>query len=250
MNIYEFVNHIIKFKNVDDILNSYNTQSEKGIVFEKLFDVIIKFGLCNIFPKTDFNYLLGNSNNAKLKILKYANQYLIKKVFDGNASGCSDITLQNKNNNQYIFISSKYPKTPDDYDKQKSIDYYDIQNIIAMATENKHIYKNYKIYLLVPNKKQLLEKAKNAKETSKYITKHIIEENILDQNDLNKYFLNFKKHITKNIKKDLNEIYFCPKENLDLRFHQELITQKTSNLIKKVINHFYGDANAAAVKPI
>ena len=31
------------------ILNNYETQSEKGFIFERLFDIMIKFGFCNIF---------------------------------------------------------------------------------------------------------------------------------------------------------------------------------------------------------
>lgn len=46
------------------------------------------------------------------------------------------------------------PKSNEDITKQKSVNYYDIQNIIAMATKNKDIYKSYKIYLVVPNKKK------------------------------------------------------------------------------------------------
>jgi hypothetical protein len=102
-----------------------------------------------------------------------------------------------------------------------------------MATENKHIYKNYKIYLVVPNKKKVLDKVKNSKESSKYITEHMTFNNILDKEDLNKYFLKFKQDIVKNIKKDWQSIYLNTKENLILRFHQELITQKTSNLIEE-----------------
>jgi hypothetical protein len=41
-----------------------------------------------------------------LKILENLNE----KVFSGNSRGCSDITLQNKNDNTYIFISSKLNK--------------------------------------------------------------------------------------------------------------------------------------------
>lgn len=72
--------------------------------------------------------------------------------------------------------------------KQKSVLYYDVQNIIAMATKNKNIYQSYKIFLIVPCKIQVLEKVKNANKSSLYITEHMIEENILDKNDLNKYF--------------------------------------------------------------
>ena len=233
MNIKDFIDYIITFDDVDDILENCKTQSEKGFIFERLFDIVIKFGFCNVFTNYNFNHLSGNSNNAKLKILENLNQYLNKKVLSGNSSGCSDITLQNKDDNTYIFISSKYPKSNEDIKKQKSVDYYDIQNIIAMATKNKHIYKNYKIYLVVPNKKKVLDKVKNANESSEYITEHMTEDNILDKNDLNKYFLAFKQDIIKNKLEDWQSIYLNSKENLILRFHQELITQKTSNLIEE-----------------
>ena len=233
MNIKEFINYIITFDNIDDILDNSKTDSEKGFIFERLFDIIIKFGFCDIFPNCDFSHLIGNSNNAKLKKLDNLNQYLSEKVFSGNSGGCSDITLQNKNDNTYIFISSKYPKSNEDIKKEKSVDYYDIQNIIAMATKNKHIYNSYKIYLVIPNKNKVLDKVKNSNESSEYITEHMTEENILDKNDLNKYFLRFKEDIIKNKNENWQTIYVNSKENLTLRFHQELITEKTSNLIEE-----------------
>jgi hypothetical protein len=59
------------------------------------------------------------------------------------------------------------------------------------------------------------------------------EDNILDKTDLNKYFLAFKQDIIKNKNEDWQSIYLNCKENLILRFHQELITEKTSNLIEE-----------------
>ena len=230
MNIKDFIDYIITFDNIDNILENCKTQSEKGFIFERLFDIVIKFGFCDIFNNSNFNHLSGNSNNAKLKILENLNQYLNENVFSGKSGGCSDITLQNKNDNTYIFISSKLNE---EIDKQKSVDYYDIQNIIAMATKNKHIYNNYKIYLVVPNKNKVLAKVKKANESSDYITEHMTKENILDKTDLNKYFLAFKQDIIKNKNEDWQTIYLNKKENLKLRFHQELITQKTSTLIEE-----------------
>jgi hypothetical protein len=220
---------------------------KKGFIFERLFDIVIKFGFCDLFPNSNFYHLLGNSNNGRLKILENLNQYLNQKVFSGNSSGCSDITLLSKQNlqienniddinnidNTYIFISSKYPKSTEDIKKQKSVVYYDIQNIIAIATKNKHIYKKYKIYLVVPNKKKVLDKVKNANDSSSYITEHMTEENILDKTDLNRYFLAFKQDIIVNYNNNWQSIYLNCKEYLVLRFHQELITQKTSNLIEE-----------------
>ena len=69
-NIEQFINYIITFDNITDILEECNTQSEKGFVFERLWDVCIKFGFCDIFPNSKFNHLIGNSNNGKLKKLK------------------------------------------------------------------------------------------------------------------------------------------------------------------------------------
>jgi hypothetical protein len=74
------------------IINKCSTQSEKGFIFERLYDIIIKFGFCEIFNK-DYCHLLGNSNNGKLKNLIDINEYLEEKVLSGNSGGCSDITL-------------------------------------------------------------------------------------------------------------------------------------------------------------
>jgi len=136
MNIGKFINHIITFDNIDDILNSCNTQAEKGFIFERLFDIIIKFNACDLFKNSEYYHMMGNSNNGKLKILKNFIHYLDTKVISSNSSGCSDITLLNKNNGTYIFISSKFPKSDDDVDGLKSVKYYDVQDIIAMVCDN------------------------------------------------------------------------------------------------------------------
>ena len=234
MNIKAFIDYIITFNNVWDILDTCKTPQEKGFIFERLFDIVIKFGFCDVFTNSNYKHLIGNTNNVKLKVLQIFNQYLNEMVISGNSGGSSDITLQNKNDDTYIFISSKYPKSTEDIKKSKSVDYYDIQKILAMAeTTNKHIYRKYEIFLTVPNKKQVLDKVKNTNKSSKYITNHMIEDHILDTYDLNKYFLAFKQDIIKNYDSDWSETYLTSKENLKLRFHQELITQKTSNLIEE-----------------
>ena len=67
-----------------------------------------------------------------------------------------------------------------------------------MISDNKHIYKNYQIYLVVPDKLEVLNKVNLANKSSNYITKYIKEDNILDKSDLNKCFLLFKSDIIKN----------------------------------------------------
>ena len=106
-----------------------------------------------------------------------------------------------------MFCSSKYPKSEED--DVKSVEYYDVQKIIAMATKNIHIYKKYEIYIIVPNKKHVLKKVQKANRSSEYITEHLTRE------------------------QDWTTLYLLKKENLTLRFHQEMITQKTSCLIQE-----------------
>lgn len=234
VNLKEFINRIINYNNVNEILEEYDKQSDRGFIYERLWDLCIKFGFCPTFPSSSYGHKIGNSNNGKLKTLKNLDKYLEEnKVYSGNSGGCSDITLYDKENDTYIFISSKYPKTTDDIHKQKAVEYYDIQNIIAMAHKNEHIYKKYKIYLLVPDKSKVLEKVQRANKSSEYITEHMGDDNILDETDLNKCFKMFKNDIIKNKCTDYNELYGTQKENLNLRFHQELITQKTSDLIEE-----------------
>jgi hypothetical protein len=237
--IAEFIPHIIQFESIEEILNICKTESKKGFVYERLWDVCIKFGFCDHFQKSDFTHMVGNMNNGNLKPLTTFTHYLTEKVVSGNSSGCSDISLFNNTNDAFTFITSKYPKSKDENTKQKSVAYYEVQNIISVIDANKHIYPNFKIFLLVPDKKSVLEKVKNANKSSNYITKYMTEENILDKNDLNKCFLRFKADIIKHMKASKNgkinydEIYLSPKCSLSLRFHQELITQKTSNLIEE-----------------
>lgn len=244
MNVGDFITHITTFDSVDSILDTCKNQSKKGFIYERLWDVCIKFGFCNIFQKSDFTHMIGNMNNGNLKPLTTYTHYLTEKVISGNSSGCSDISLYNIIDETFTFISSKYPKSKDDITKQKSVSYYEVQNIISVIDANKHIYPNFKIFLLVPDKKSVLEKVKNANKSSNYITKYMNEQNILDKNDLNKCFLCFKADMLKHMKVYQNgkinydEIYLSPKCNLSLRFHQELITQKTSNLIEEGYKSF------------
>ena len=87
-------------------------------------------------------------------------------------------------------------------------------------------------------KKTVLEKVKKADTSSNSITKYMTEDCILDKNDLQKCFLRLKEDIIKNMKEtkttlNYDELYLSLKCKLDLRFHQELITKKTSILIEE-----------------
>ena len=176
-----------------------------------------------MFPNHQYKHIIGNINTGLIKELTTYENYLKEKVISGNSSGVSDITLLEKSTNTYTFITSKYHKNPSD----KSVKKYDISDIISVSDHNKHIYQKYKIIILVSDKDKILKKITNTKDSSEYNTKYMTQNNILDIDDLNKYFLKFKYDI---INKKNYDYYLSEKENLEVRFHQELISNKTYKL--------------------
>ena len=54
INIKDFIDYIITFDSIDDIIDNYSSQSDKGFIFERLFDIIIKFGFCDVFTNSNF----------------------------------------------------------------------------------------------------------------------------------------------------------------------------------------------------
>ena len=223
LTVRDFIKYIVKFKNVEEILNKCSTSRTRSLIFERLYDIIIKFGFCEKFNFNNEKYyhLTGNVDKCELKILRNFDEYLEERVIKENTSEYSIITLQDKNTDKYVFISVKYSNGKKNSD-------YGIQNIISIVSNNIDIYSSYKIYLIVENKKNTLSTIQQVNEL-----KYIKEQFILDQNDLDTYFIKFKKDIINNINENWNDLYFTKRTQLKLRFHQELIARKTSNLIEE-----------------
>jgi len=154
MCIDDFIKHIIKFNNINDIINSIEDLSIKGFVYERLWDIILKFGFCDLFLNHRYEHIIGNINNGLIKKLTTYENYLKENVISGNSSGVSDITLLEKSTNTYIFLTSKYYKNVID----KSVNDFDISNMIAVIDYNKHIYQKYKIMILCNDKRELMKK--------------------------------------------------------------------------------------------
>jgi hypothetical protein len=221
---------MLKSDSVNDIIKSSKSYSERGFIVEAISDILIRFGMVDIFPRSTCQYKTGNMNTASLHNMQSLETYLTNtKVISGNSGGASDITLYNSSNEKHIFISSKYPKDGDE--KAKSVDYYGIDGIISSAADHSESYQNYEVYLIVPNKQVVLDAVKRANKSSKYITKFMTEDHILDNTDLERYFKQFKREVSR-VQFDQYDIMFGSKrENLQLRFHQRIVVLKTRKLV-------------------
>jgi|SaaInlStandDraft_5_1057022.scaffolds.fasta_scaffold06317_2 hypothetical protein len=227
MNGIELFERIKQVSTLDELLQSVNgktkaeTQSKRGNVFEKVWDIIIKFGFYSILPNDIYDHYEGNINTCKLKKVVDLEIYLRGlSVFSKGKGGSSDITLQNKNNGKWVFMSSKFYLD----DSKKSIDNYDVEKILAIVKQHSHKYKECDIYLVVNNKQKVRNIITSSQATNNYIKENI--HYILDLEDLEICFQHLKRAIQDITICEVNSKFYNTKVPLLPRFHQELITYK------------------------
>ena len=227
MNGIELFERIQQVSTFDELLQSVNgktkaeTQSKRGNVFEKVWDIIIKFGFYSILPNDIYDHYEGNINTCKLKKVVDLEIYLRNiSVFSKGKGGSSDITLQNKNNGKWVFMSSKFYLD----DNKKSIDNYDVEKILAIVKQHSHKYKECDIYLVVNNKQKVMNIITSSQATNNYIKENI--HHILDLEDLEICFQNLKQSIQDITINEVNSKFCNEKVPLQQRFHQDLITYK------------------------
>jgi len=224
MNGIELFERIKQVSTFDELLQSVNgktkadTQSKRGNVFEKTCDYIIHFGCCPILPNDIYMHFEGNIANCKLKKITDLELYVKKiKVFSKGEGGKSDITLQNKITNKWIFISCKFGDG-------LSVDEYDIDKIYLAIKDKTHIYKECDVYLFVSNKQKTIDTFKSAHEGNSCYVNNV--SNILDTTDFEPYFQSLK-HAIQDVSIDEVNSKFCnDKVPLLPRFHQDLLTYK------------------------
>ena len=233
MNGIELFKRMQQVSTFDELIQSINgktkaeTQSKRGNVFEKVWDIIIKFGLYSILPNNCYDHHEGNINTCKLKKVADLKLYLQGlSVFSKGKGGASDITLQNKNTGKWVFMSSKFYVD----DSKKKIDNYDVEKIVAIAKQNSHKYKEFDIYLIVNNKQKVLNLTTSSQSTNNYIKENI--HHILDVQELEICFQCLKSEI-QDMQINMINSHFCnSKVLLELRFHQDLITYNQMERIK------------------
>src|SRR3989344_2857707 len=152
------------------VISKYDTSSKQGFVFERLWDLVIKFGYCDLFSNTEYKHIDGNINTGKPKFLTSLKKYINEtNIISGNSGGCSDITLYKPDEDKYIFISCKY----------------------------------------------------------------MTESNILDMDDLTKYYRLLRNELKKYDIDEYDEIFGYGKTNLVMRFHQQIICNQIFRLVNE-----------------
>jgi hypothetical protein len=203
------------------------TQSKRGNIIEKIWDIVIKFGFFSLFPSDSYEHYSGNINTCNLKKVDNLEDYLQNLlVFSKGKGGASDITLRHVISDKWIFASSKFYLN----DSKKSIDKYDVEKIMAVANQHSHKYKEYDIYLFVNNKQRVLDIITSSHSTSDYMTKNICR--VIGLDELEFCFKNLKFAIQHTAFSDINIAFCNEKTPLGLRFHQDIVTYKKMKRIE------------------
>ena len=115
MNGVDLFENIKQVSTLKELLQSVKfetraeTQSKRGNIFEKVCDIIIKFGFYPNLSNDIYDHYEGNINTCKVKKVVNFETYLQKLlVFSKGKGGSSDITLRHKITDKWIFMSSKF----------------------------------------------------------------------------------------------------------------------------------------------
>lgn len=149
-------------------------------------------------------------------------------------SDCGNTSTDTPSKQQYVFCSVKnYLR-----DDKKSVDQYDVTNIISAALAGGYAEDEFRVMILANNK--AVVKSKFASAFRRYITyivkKDNLDQGVLGRDDLEAAFLRLRDHIRGHPITDdyIEETFFGGKKVrpfLSLRFHQELLIRKTLDIM-------------------
>ncbi len=258
--IEELLKKIKDFKTAKDIVEKLNydyyqqnnDKSKQGYIYERLWDICIKFGLVKSIISFDNNnnkllHIIGNINLQQKLVINnfkefkdFFKDYLKTNIQSGNSGGYSDITFRNEEGD-IIISSSKYYD-----DDEKFIKDYDIQNLCPFFTINPDL--NIKTILFINDKEKFIKKRKSENKSSLILTKYINPygnyENVYDLKDLEFYFIELKKILKyyNNFEttEDLNNFkkgYLLEFKSVFIpKFHQSLYINQIDKIISKQVN--------------
>ena len=184
----EFITFIEPFQSVNEILNFSDWKDNpqmKGIIYEKLWDIVLKCGCFNEFPNNEYWHYEGNPLTSSFKKIVSLTEYF---RHPHKHTGKSDFHMQNKKSGEMIFNSCKC------YEEEKSPDNYDIRVLKQILDENRFagMYKIGGIFLI--NREEFIKR----NVASLYELKDI---KVFDLKDLEIAFAKFKL-LNKNIDYD------------------------------------------------
>jgi hypothetical protein len=210
----------VKDLNASQILEMCSDFSERGFMYEALWNIVVKF---NCLPNVPISKHIKSNLNKKTKICltNFSEDFLNKPFRSGNSSGYSDITFKDDKQNLYISTVKFFEN-----DSNKNRDDWDLPKLAALST----IHDNTKNLVFTKDKQQFLKIYNNSNKNDIYLI-----ENVYDLSDLTECLKNVVKILNIyewNFDKLLEHYFGKQKTTLKLLYHQELCLKKISEMKK------------------
>ena len=259
------VDNILKPRSLDDVAeqpvneNDIIQRSKRGFVYERLWDICIKFGVVDeltlkpINKKMQTTHVFGNTN---IDAINFEDENIWNKNFNsdgdstflsepiqsGNSGGYSDITFLNKvfgeETETLYLISVKY------FEKEKDISHYDIGKLCALVKKHTRTNRDIKMLLFVKSKTDTVKIFKDANKSSDVLIKYISPggnyENVYDVDDLQRHFVKLRILLKqynfleeKDNRLEFKKYLGVLKSIFTPRFHQELFIKKINQLLNR-----------------
>lgn len=248
-------------------------RSYRGFVYERLWDICIKFGVVDYLTmknnETDdykeYNtcHLFGNLNRENIDYEDKCwsgqfEKYLGDNIQSGNSGGYSDISFVNQykikdedgkwiEKEDIYFISVKY------YEKEKGVGDYDIGKLCTLIEKHKGKHgdnRTIHILIFVKDKEDVIKKFNKQQKSSDIMMKYIDPKgdgnfpNIYDEKDLEQAITKLKLLLEQYnyLEDEISRTRFSVGEDSYLqilkspfvpRFHQKLFIDKINELILK-----------------
>jgi len=199
-----------------------------------LFSGKVETGLTKIDRRRMLTYLMEQPIQTSNKSGASDISFSIGEVEDVQVECIPEQKIEKPQQRNFAFCSVKYFQNDD----RKSVDKYDITNIISAALAGKYAENEFRVLILANNKLAVKSKISNA--LRRYITFIVrnddARQGILGRDDLEAAFTRLRDQVGDNVNEEFIQKTFFgekgPNQFLSLRFHQELIVRKTLQIMK------------------
>jgi len=224
MNQQDFFIKLVESDGVKEFLSTFSTLSEKGYAYEMVCNILTKFGFIEYFkPGKSIKHYEGNIDQGLGGLKEVVSlDYLVSgaTTYKKTKTGSSDITV--KSGDKYHFCSVKYRN-----DVKLMLKDYEVDRIV-----NKMIGKecDYEVVLFVKSREIVHEKMRATQSD-----KNLIEKigRVIGLDEIEDSFQRFKKRINESCPESYTTDFLLRERDfLELRFHQEMLVNKTQTLIK------------------
>ena len=248
------LNEEIPIKQILRMRSDTSTRNLSPQTFEGMWTIALALG---VVPGYENITMMSGKVETRLERVERSNMLTFLKsqpLATSSKSGASDISFSmsdveeeisgctpprpedtKKSKRNLVFCSVKYFLSDD----KKSVDQYDVTNIISAALAGKYAEDEFRVLILANDKNAV--KAKFASAMRRYITyivkKDTVDGGVLGRDDLEAAFTRLRDRVRggQAAESYIQSTFFGEKGArafLSLRFHQELVVRKTLDIMK------------------